>query len=352
MKSLIKSPHGKKLKTTKKSGSKTLFLVIGIVTLLAAVTWAAVQSAALRIIIIGDSTASTYSATDPLKGWGQELQQFFKAGTVTVLNKAIGGRSSRSFIEDGHWASTLAILQKGDYLLVSFGTNDAGSVAARHTDTAGFRTYLTQYVTESRAKGVIPILVSTVCQNSWTGTTLKEGFTIGANDYRGAMIRVVDALNVAFVDLEKRTAALFTSLGQSTLSASYFSGGTHFQEKGAIAVAKCVAEGIAALSKNPDVAPLAAALDPKAGLTFTPIAKTVVDTRRNPSIAVSNKGILSITAHDKILSTRITDLLGKSILQCEPDGNHAEFDISSFSHGIYFVCARTSMGVTTQRMIQ
>jgi lysophospholipase L1-like esterase len=171
MKSLIKSPHGKKLKTTKKSGSKTLFLVIGIVTLLAAVTWAAVQSAALRIIIIGDSTASTYSATDPLKGWGQELQQFFKAGTVTVLNKAIGGRSSRSFIEDGHWASTLAILQKGDYLLVSFGTNDAGSVAARHTDTAGFRTYLTQYVTESRAKGVIPILVSTVCQNSWTGTT-------------------------------------------------------------------------------------------------------------------------------------------------------------------------------------
>ena len=164
------------------------------------------------------------------------------------------------------------------------------------------------------------------------------------------MIRVVDALNVAFVDLEKRTAALFTSLGQSTLSASYFSGGTHFQEKGAIAVAKCVAEGIAALSKNPDVAPLAAALDPKAGLTFTPIAKTVVDTRRNPSIAVSNKGILSITAHDKILSTRITDLLGKSILQCEPDGNHAEFDISSFSHGIYFVCARTSMGVTTQRI--
>jgi lysophospholipase L1-like esterase len=221
MKSLATGWQRKKFRMKIKLPQKTLFLVVGIVSLFAAMTFAAIQATALRVIIIGDSTASTYTASDPLKEWGQELQQFFKTGAVTVINKAIGGRSSRSFIEDGHWASTLAILQKGDYLLISFGTNDAGSVAARHTDTAGFRVYLTQYVTESRAKGVIPILVSTVCQNTWSGTTLREGFTIGANDYRGAMIRVVDALNVAFVDLEKRTAALFTSIGESTLAADY-----------------------------------------------------------------------------------------------------------------------------------
>jgi lysophospholipase L1-like esterase len=307
-----------------------------------------VQTAALRVIIIGDSTASTYTATDPLKGWGQELQQFFKTGAVTVINKAIGGRSSRSFIEDGHWKSTLALMQKGDFLLISFGTNDAGSVAERHTDTAGFRQYLTQYVTESRAMGVIPILVSTVCQNSWTGTTLKEGFTIGANDYRGAMIRVVDALNVAFVDLEKRTAALFTSLGQATLSASYFNGGTHFQEKGAIAVAKCVAEGIAALSKNADVAPLAAALNAQLIPTSALNAQAPSLTHRNPSLAVSDKGILSIISDDKILFARIADLSGKSILKCEPNAARTVIDMHSWSHGTYLVTTRTSAGLITQ----
>jgi len=105
-----------------------------IVSLLAAMTWAAVQATALRIIVIGiqplpPTTQQTRSRAGPGTG-------YFFSKNVTVLNKAIGGRSSRSFIEDGHWTSTLAILQKGDYLLVSFGTNDAGSVAARHTDTA------------------------------------------------------------------------------------------------------------------------------------------------------------------------------------------------------------------------
>ena len=335
---------GNKVRVTKKSPRTTLFLAIGMVSLLAALTWAAIQATALRIIIIGDSTASTYTATNPLKGWGQELSLFFSKN-VTVINKAIGGRSSRSFIEDGHWTSTLALMQKGDYLLISFGTNDAGSVAERHTDTAGFRKYLTQYVTESRAMGVIPILVSTVCQNTWSGTTLKEGFTIGANDYRGAMIRVVDASNVAFVDLEKRTAALFTSIGQSALSASYFSGGTHFQEKGAIAVAKCVAEGIGALSKNADVAPLAAELS---GVTFASNKETPAVAHRIPSIAVSNNGKLSVVSDDNILSVRITDLLGKNLMSCKPNGNNATFDIGSFSHGKYFVSIRTVAGPTTQ----
>lgn len=247
---------------------KTFFLVLAAISLLAAMTWAAVRVTALRIIVIGDSTASTYTATDPLKGWGQEIGLFFSKN-VTVINKAIGGRSSRSFIEDGHWATTLALLQKGDYLLISFGTNDRGTVAARHTDTAGFRTYLTQYVTESRAKGAIPILVSTVNQNTWSGTTFTEGFTIGVNDYRGAMLRVVTAMSVPFVDLEKKTAALFQSLGQSYCANFIFSPGqsTHFQEMGAINIAKLIAQGIQQLDTNADVAALSGELAPQYMLT-------------------------------------------------------------------------------------
>jgi lysophospholipase L1-like esterase len=340
---------------------------------------------------------------------------------VTVLNKAIGGRSSRSFIEDGHWATTLALLQKGDYLLISFGTNDRGMVTERHTDTAGFRLYLTQYVTESRAKGAIPILVSTINQNTWSGTTFTEGFTIGANDYRGAMLRVVNALNVPFVDLEKKSATLFQSLGQSYLNDFIFSPGqaTHFQEMGAINIAKLIAQGIQELSTNTDVSPLAAALAtqymvtirsnkstagmitasgtypqgtpmtieavPNTGETFvgwldasaksvstlasysftmaaSPVsyiasfkggvthisgAAATETIHAKPSVFFSGKGMLSIVSSEKILSVRIIDISGKSLLGYEPNATHAAIDIRAYAQGTYFVETRTNIGVTT-----
>jgi lysophospholipase L1-like esterase len=244
-------------------------MLIAIIAL-AAVAWAAVRTAALRVVIIGDSTAYTYTAADSLRGWGQELGLFFDKGAVTVINKALGGRSSRSFIEDGHWASALALIQKGDIVLISFGTNDRGTVAERHTDTAGFRLYLTQYVTESRAKGAIPVLISTVNQNSWNGTTFTEGFNIGVNDYHGAMLRVVNALSVPFIDLEQKTATLFKSLGESYLANFIFiAGATHFQEMGAINIAKLIAQGIQELATDPDVGKLSAVVAPQYMMTVT-----------------------------------------------------------------------------------
>ena len=198
---------------TENSPRRTLFLVIGTVSLLATMAWAAVQSAALRIFVIGDSTASSYNAsTYPQAGWGQELGLFFNKSAVTVINKAIGGLSARTYLQ-GSWTSTLTAMQKGDYCLISFGTNDRGPVAARHADTAQFGQYLTQFVNESRAKGVIPVLVSTVNQNSWNGSTFTEGFAIGDSDYRGAVLNVCNALKVPFVDLERKSAALIKSLG-------------------------------------------------------------------------------------------------------------------------------------------
>jgi lysophospholipase L1-like esterase len=257
---------------------RLLLAFVSIVALIAVFTLAA-QSAALRIVLIGDSTMCNYAASAyPWAGWGQELAFFFKPGSVTVTNKAIGGRSSRSFIEDGHWASTLAILQKGDFLFIQFGHNDRSTVAARHADTAQYRQYLTQYITESRAKGAIPVLVSPMNMNTWNGTTLREVFNEGANDYHAAMIRVATTLKVPFVDLEKKSATLFQSMGQAYITSYFFmtlavneytnyptgySDGTHFQEMGAINIAKLVAEGIKELAADPTITPLANLLAPQ-----------------------------------------------------------------------------------------
>lgn len=258
-----RSGYGRQLK-------RRLPVVIGLVSLFAAISWA-VQTAVLRIVIIGDSTVKTYSDSDPLKGWGQEIIHFFAKGSVTVANYSEGGRSSRSFIEDGHWATALASLDAGNYLLIQFGHNDRDTKPERHTDTAGYRKYLTQYVKESRAKGAIPILVTPMNMNAWNGGTLREVFNEGANDYHAALMRVVEAEKVPYIDLEKKTAALYRSLGQSYLAKFLFHAGesTHFVEMGALMNARFIAEGIKELAQDPEVGKLAAVLAPQYPVTVT-----------------------------------------------------------------------------------
>jgi len=45
-----------------------------------------------------------------------------------VLNRARGGRSSRTFITEGLWDQLLADVKRGDIVLIQFGHNDAGAI--------------------------------------------------------------------------------------------------------------------------------------------------------------------------------------------------------------------------------
>lgn len=236
------------------------------------------SAAPVRVVLIGDSTVMTYDSARyyPEAGWGQMLGHFFKPGTVAIDNKAIGGRSSRSFYQEGRWAGIVPSLKAGDFVFIQFGHNDRGTVADRHADTATFKDYLGKYVTESRAKGAIPVLVTPMNQNTWSGATLTEGFNIGANNYRGAMLHVAAAMNVPLIDLEQASKNLFQPLGQDYLTRFLFlnvpagaypafptghTDATHFQIMGALELAKCVA---AAIGTSADAAlqPLAQSLAP------------------------------------------------------------------------------------------
>jgi lysophospholipase L1-like esterase len=184
-------------------------------------------------------------------------------------------------------------LAAGDFLLIQFGHNDRGTVPERRADTAQYRRYLAQYVDEARAKGAIPILVSPMNMNAWNGATLRRVFTEGSNDYRTAMLRVVAARKVPFIDLEKKSADLFQSLGQEYISRFLFMtllageypaypnglrDGTHFQEMGALEMARLVAEGLRELSADTAVEGLSACLVPLVPLNVVsdkPAAGTV-----------------------------------------------------------------------------
>jgi lysophospholipase L1-like esterase len=251
------------------------------IVLLCLVTLVVAQTVTYRVHIIGDSTVCNYAENKyPWAGWGQVFGLFFKSGTVTINNAAIGGRSTKSFYVEGRWTTLLGEIKSGDFVLIQFGHNDRDySKEERYADTTLYKSYLLKYVTESRAKGAIPVFVTPMNMNTWNGTALREVFTErdkGA-DYRGAMINVANELKVPLIDLEKKSAAFMKTVGQAYCTSFQFMGldageypnypdgnadGTHFQEMGALVNARMVAEGIKELSSHADVGKLAAVLAP------------------------------------------------------------------------------------------
>lgn len=238
-----------------------------------------------RIFIIGDSTVANYgSSYYPQKGWGQVLQYYFNETDVEVVNRARGGRSSKSYYSEvGVWDEVLKEMTTGDYLFIQFGHNDRDfSKAERYTPPADFEVYLTNYVNESRAKGAIPVLISPMIMNAYNGDILRNVFTENGNDYRASMEKVATDLNVPFVDLNLKSFALVSSLGKEQAShylylildaaeyANYPNGsndGTHFQESGAVEMARLIVENLVELKAQVDIAPLITSLKHRYELT-------------------------------------------------------------------------------------
>ncbi len=231
----------------------------------------------VRVFAVGDSTVASYGASSyPQRGWGQELQYFLFDGAFEVVNRARGGRSSRSFIEEGLWDAVKAELAEGDFVLIQFGHNDRDwTKEERYTPPADYEVYLAQYVNEARALGAKPILVTPMVMNAWRGDVMRNVFTEDGNDYAGSMKTVASNLDVPLIDLNAKSHAFFSVLDYETARRYYYNAyeageypnfpdgindGTHFQEMGALLMAKLISEGIRELDSDAIVGDLAAAL--------------------------------------------------------------------------------------------
>lgn len=205
----------------------------------------------VSIYVVGDSTASVY-ASDlyPRMGWGQVLGDYFASACAVVKDKALSGRSSKSYLDEGNWTPVRDGLASGDFVIIQFGHNDEKSEdAARYTDPqTTFKQYLTKYVNETRAKNAFPVLATPIQRNKWNGGTLSD--THGA--YPPAMRELAQELDVPLVDMTELTKAYFEKIGQAETtklflvlaageSPNYPEGSTdntHLQEKGARVVAQ------------------------------------------------------------------------------------------------------------------
>jgi lysophospholipase L1-like esterase len=202
------------------------------------------QLAPVRIALVGDSTVASYPkppADRPsLTGWGQVFDEFF-SDRVAVLNHAVSGHSSKSFIREGLWQKTLGA--KPDYVFIQFGHNDQPGKGERSTDVnTEYQDYLRQYVKDARAIGAKPVLVTSVARRTFQDgqphTTLQP--------YADAMQKVGQELNVPVIDLHAASLALLAELGDAgsaDLSPSA-ADRSHFSRKGARTMAKLVAQGL------------------------------------------------------------------------------------------------------------
>ena len=107
-----------------------------------------------KIYLIGDSTVCNYKDNQyPMTGWGQVLKYFFNSD-IQINNHAIGGRSSRSFIEQGRWKTVLEALQPGDFVFIQFGHNDRDTKPERYTSVADYKKNMQMFVNDARGKGL------------------------------------------------------------------------------------------------------------------------------------------------------------------------------------------------------
>ena len=196
-------------------------------------------------MLIGDSTVRNGRddgqnlGVEGQWGWGTPIAAYFDASKVNLVNRAIGGLSSRTYISGGHWQRTAALLKRGDTLLLQFGHNDSSAIndtsRARGTikgvgeesqdivnqltgqaeTVHSYGWYLRKYISEARALGVKPVIVSPVPRKRWDETG-KVGRS-GGNGYAGWAAEVAKQEGVPFIDLNELVAQRYEALGREAV---------------------------------------------------------------------------------------------------------------------------------------
>ncbi|GEM_PF-289848 len=240
------------------------FLLLGMISFVAALSVGFIIMNKTRIVLIGDSTVRSGHEERPdgvLWGWGTALKEQYANGQVDFDNQAIAGHSSRTFYASGAFDQVLAGLSAGDVLLMQFGHNDGGSVTGdgkaslrgtgdniqnvtnpdgKQEVVHSYGWYLRYFVQQAKAKGVKPVVLSPVPRNSFV-----EGFTVRSLEDYGLWARqIAESETVDFLDLNNRVADLYDFMGSDAVAAFFPQDNLHTNREGAAATAEIVYQGL------------------------------------------------------------------------------------------------------------
>lgn len=223
------------------------------------------------LFLVGDSTVRNGrgDGAHGQWGWGEPLVDFFDTARINVTNRAIGGRSSRTYQTEGRWEETLAMVKPGDVVLFQFGHNDNGPLddtarargtlagvgeetreidnplTKKHEVVHTYGWYMRKYVRETRAKGATPVVCSLIPRKTW-----KDGKIERAN-YAEWAKQVAAEEKVDFLDLNAAIAARYNALGEEKVEAYFGDPHTHTSRLGAELNAEVVVSLLKALPKDP-----------------------------------------------------------------------------------------------------
>ena len=234
------------------------------------------------LFLIGDSTVRNGQGQGGggQWGWGDCLAPFFDTNKINVVNRALGGTSSRTFYRD-RWPAVLAMVRPGDFVVMQFGHNDNSAVndATRARGTIkgigdgtqaitnlvtkqpevvhSFGWYEKQIIAEARTKGATPLVCSLIPRNSWKNGRAARN----KNDYAGWAGGIAKLENAPFLDINEIIARQYDRLGQEKVKPLFIVGaGPHTSLAGAETNAACVVAALKGLKENP----LAKFFSPKA----------------------------------------------------------------------------------------
>lgn len=195
------------------------------------------------LILIGDSTVRNGRDDGQGKGaegqwgWGHPIASYFDLSKVNVVNRAVGGLSSRTYRSSGHWERTRPFIKRGDWVVMQFGHNDASPVndnsrargvlrgtgpekedinnllTGKPETVLTYGAYLRGYITEIRALGATPVVASPVIRKRWEADGLKV--TRAGGNFAAWAAEVAKAEGVAFIDLNEWGALRYEALGKA-----------------------------------------------------------------------------------------------------------------------------------------
>ncbi len=223
------------------------------------------------LFLIGDSTVRNGRGDDGNRqwGWGEPLAAFFDPARINVVNRALGGRSSRTYLAES-WEGVQALLKPGDFVIMQFGHNDGGTIndarrargslpgtgeetqeidnllTRQHEIVHTYGWYLRKFIAAARARGATPIVCSPVPRKIW-----KDGRVVRSEDYGKWAAEVARSERARFVDLNESIARKYEELGSENVEPLFADAHTHTSLAGAELNAACVIAGLKSLEGNP-----------------------------------------------------------------------------------------------------
>lgn len=178
-------------------------------------------NAAPTLWLVGSSSNENYSLDwSPREGWSMQLEQFFKTKTVTplksdgsyqtgtdsygeidtvtdgvtIITKAKGGKSTRTFLsgedpssgitDDKRWDDIKQNAKQGDYILIDLGSNDSSSTRAEvwtntlspsDNDGRSYRANLAEFVKVARELKLNVIFITPKCNRTFSNGKIVDG---------------------------------------------------------------------------------------------------------------------------------------------------------------------------------